>query len=105
RPGDASMAETTGRTGDDPRATDRAVHTVRLRQQLPIAPTISLTDVAAAVVDVMRRSNGSWLGAHALLRKEFGADQAMLTDSGTSALVLAMRLAVPGGGTIGLPEY
>ncbi|HWG32558.1 MAG TPA: DegT/DnrJ/EryC1/StrS family aminotransferase [Gemmatimonadaceae bacterium] len=78
---------------------------MRLRQQLPIAPTISLTDVAAAVVDVMRRSNGSWLGAHALLRKEFGADQAMLTDSGTSALVLAMRLAVPGGGTIGLPEY
>jgi dTDP-4-amino-4,6-dideoxygalactose transaminase len=39
------------------------------------------------------------------LEKRFGARAVALTDSGTSALVLALRMAVPRGGTVALPAY
>jgi dTDP-4-amino-4,6-dideoxygalactose transaminase len=39
------------------------------------------------------------------LRDEFSASTCVLTDSGTSALVLALRLLLPEGGVVGLPGY
>jgi dTDP-4-amino-4,6-dideoxygalactose transaminase len=39
------------------------------------------------------------------LRARYGACDALLTDSGTSALVLALRAVVPSGGTIAYPGY
>ena len=39
------------------------------------------------------------------LRARYGADDALLTDSGTSALILALRAIVPPGGTIAYPGY
>jgi len=39
------------------------------------------------------------------LRARYGADDALLTDSGTSALILAFRAIVPPGGTIAYPSY
>ena len=39
------------------------------------------------------------------LRQRFGASDALLTDSGTSALILAYRALVPPGGTIAYPGY
>jgi perosamine synthetase len=40
-----------------------------------------------------------------MLRARFGATEALLTDSGTSALILALRAMVPPGGTIAYPGY
>ena len=39
------------------------------------------------------------------ITRRFGAMAALLTDSGTSALVLALRLAVGEGGTVAFPAY
>jgi perosamine synthetase len=40
-----------------------------------------------------------------MLRARYGAYDALLTDSGTSALILALRAIVPRGGTIAYPGY
>jgi perosamine synthetase len=40
-----------------------------------------------------------------MLRTRFGARDVLLTDSGTSALILALRTLVPPGGTIAYPGY
>jgi hypothetical protein len=40
-----------------------------------------------------------------VLRTRYGACDALLTDSGTSALILALRALVPPGGTIAYPGY
>ncbi|MDQ3520445.1 MAG: DegT/DnrJ/EryC1/StrS family aminotransferase, partial [Gemmatimonadota bacterium] len=39
------------------------------------------------------------------LTERFGAQAVALTDSGTSALVLALRLAAGAGGTVAFPGY
>jgi perosamine synthetase len=39
------------------------------------------------------------------LRERYGARGILLTDSGTSALVLALRILVPDGGTVALPGF
>src|SRR5215469_16054861 len=39
------------------------------------------------------------------LGERFHASAVALTDSGTSALVLAFRFALPEGGTVALPAY
>lgn len=40
-----------------------------------------------------------------ILCERFGASDALLTDSGTSALILALRAVVPPGGTVAYPGY
>jgi hypothetical protein len=41
----------------------------------------------------------------AILRHRYGATDALLTDSGTSALILALRKMLPRGGTVAYPAY
>ena len=43
--------------------------------------------------------------AESLLIRQFAAERVVLTDSGTSALVLALRTVVPRGSTVALPAY
>lgn len=43
--------------------------------------------------------------AESLTRHHFAMREVALTDSGTSALVLALRLAAPNGGTVAYPGY
>jgi dTDP-4-amino-4,6-dideoxygalactose transaminase len=76
------------------------------RRQLPVSSPLSVGALAGAA------ASAAGLGprdiAHALsaaLTDRFGARAAALTDSGTSALVLAMRLAAPRGQTVALPAY
>jgi perosamine synthetase len=40
-----------------------------------------------------------------MLAQRYGAATVALTDSGTSALILALRAVVPAGGTVALPAY
>ena len=67
----------------------------------PVAPTALLTGIAAALG---RGRVGSSDIAEAL-RRRYQASDVLLTDSGTSALVLALRMVVRKGGTIAYPGY
>jgi hypothetical protein len=69
------------------------------RRQLPVSSPVSLGALLRAAVGVGARSVSDVLAAR------FGARATVLTDSGTSALVLALRLTMPRGGTVALPAY
>ncbi|HXI97309.1 MAG TPA: DegT/DnrJ/EryC1/StrS family aminotransferase [Gemmatimonadaceae bacterium] len=62
-----------------------------------------------ALVDGMGAAIGlrgdSHAAVEAILRYRYGATDALLTDSGTSALILALRKMLPRGGTVAYPAY
>jgi dTDP-4-amino-4,6-dideoxygalactose transaminase len=67
----------------------------------PVAPRSLLGGIAAAC-----SSHGAAIENEIeVLRTRYGALDALLTDSGTSALILALRAIVPPGGTIAYPGY
>jgi len=67
----------------------------------PVAPGALLHALAGALG--VERADRSMLESR--LATFFRADGALLTDSGTSALVLALRLAVRPGDTVAMPGY
>lgn len=67
----------------------------------PVAPSALVAGFAAAIG--RSRPNGEAVTDE--LRRRYNATGALLTDSGTSALVLALRMLVPKGGTIAYPAY
>jgi dTDP-4-amino-4,6-dideoxygalactose transaminase len=75
------------------------------RRQLTVASPISLAGLASALGNSLRDAASVSDRARDLVRSQFDARGALLTDSGTSALVLALRLAAPNGGTVGYPSY
>lgn len=75
------------------------------RHQLAVAPLItfsSLTRAGFAQLDSRLRVVSE---LHAKLCSEFSASGCLLADSGTSALILALRMMLPRGGIVGLPGY
>lgn len=74
------------------------------RRQLPVASPVSLRAVGAATVASLV-GTASLAQASALVLQHWNAAEALLTDSGTSALVCALRLAVQPGGTVAFPGY
>jgi hypothetical protein len=75
------------------------------RHQLPASSPVAPSALLAGVWPALRRDPGQLAALRALLGHRFGARAAALTDSGTSALVLALRLAVGEGGTVAFPAY
>jgi dTDP-4-amino-4,6-dideoxygalactose transaminase len=76
------------------------------RRQLPVSSPLSigaLASAAAAASGLGRGTPGETLMR--VLADRFGAHAVALTDSGTSALVLALRMTVQPGGTVALPAY
>ena len=75
------------------------------RRQPPVLSPVS----SRALVDGVGAVVGFRPGAHeevsAALRRRYGCLDALLTDSGTSALILALRRMVPRGGTVAYPAY
>jgi perosamine synthetase len=67
----------------------------------PVAPAALLAGFAAAV----GRSHAREHDVTGELRRRYNASDALLTDSGTSALVIALRTLLPSGGTIAYPAY
>lgn len=67
----------------------------------PVAPRSLIGGIAAACTS--NRAPGE--GVIEALRARYGACDALLTDSGTSALILALRAIVSPGGTIAYPGY
>lgn len=64
--------------------------------------TRALVDGMGAAIGFRR---GSYAAVTAILRHRYGATDALLTDSGTSALILALRKMLPRGGTVAYPAY
>ena len=75
------------------------------RRQPPVRSPVT----SRALVDGMGAAIGFRASAHdtvaATLRRRYGAVDALLTDSGTSALILALRRILPPGGTVAYPAY
>lgn len=75
------------------------------RRQLPVSSPLAAGTLAAAVWPAVARRTESVLRAAALVRGTFGTPQVALTDSGTSALVLALRIAAGDKGVVAMPAY
>lgn len=77
---------------------------MRWRREPPVLSPVSAKALAAGVVAALGLGSGEEERAASALRAEFGADDVLLTDSGTSALVVAIRRAA-GIGTVALPAF
>lgn len=75
------------------------------RRQLPVASPIDPARLVGASVGAAFGNRDALESATRFLRERLGARSVRLTDSGTSALVLALRLAMPNGGTVAFPGY
>jgi dTDP-4-amino-4,6-dideoxygalactose transaminase len=77
------------------------------RRQLPVSSPIAPRALAVATVAaLLGDSDGAGINALSMaLARRFGATAVALTDSGTSALVLALQMAVAPEGTVALPAY
>jgi len=76
------------------------------RQQLPVYSPIRLSALARAAFRTSAHAGQrSYEEVRQRLTERFGAQAVALTDSGTSALVLALRLAAGAGGTVAFPGY
>lgn len=74
------------------------------RRQLTVASPLSGSQIAGAILDTFAHSDSSALVSTELAR-EFGAAQVLLTDSGTAALVLALRRLAKPGAAVAMPAY
>lgn len=76
-----------------------------LRRQLPVYSPIRASALVSALRSAWksREVNHEFLATY--LTQALSARHALLTDSGTSALVLALRILVGRGGTVALPGY
>lgn len=75
-------------------------------RRLPgVASPISPAALAHAFVASVWAPQDLSTRARARVERRFGASRALLTDSGTSALVIALRLAVRPGGVVGFPGF
>lgn len=75
------------------------------RWQPPVLSPVAPAALVRAVPAALARSEVPVRELDDRLRARFGAQAVALTDSGTSALVLAFRIAVPPRGTVALPAY
>ncbi len=80
------------------------------RRQPPVSSPIGAGALVAAAVAAGRATTARGLVAEieslrSILARRFNAPAVALTDSGTSALVLAFAITLPRGGTVALPAY
>ncbi len=75
-----------------------------IRRQLTVASPLSAGNIVAAMLDaVARRDRDEQVRSR--IAAEFDARDVILTDSGTSALVLALRGIARGGRPVAMPAY
>ena len=75
------------------------------RYQLPVSSPISAGGLLRGAGAALSGASEAHERLSRALAERFGASAVVLTDSGTSALVLALRLAVGAGGTVAYPAY
>jgi dTDP-4-amino-4,6-dideoxygalactose transaminase len=103
--GPADLAAAAGFNRDESWSIYRPIHPMIWRQLPPVHSPVS----SRALVDGLKAAIGSSANAHdvvtSALSRRYGCADALLTDSGTSALILALRKIVPAGGTVAYPAY
>jgi dTDP-4-amino-4,6-dideoxygalactose transaminase len=75
------------------------------RYQLPVSSPLSAGGLLRGAGAALSGGSEAHARLSSALAERFGASSAVLTDSGTSALVLALRLAVGAGGSVAYPAY
>ncbi|MFL5500081.1 MAG: DegT/DnrJ/EryC1/StrS family aminotransferase [Gemmatimonadaceae bacterium] len=103
--GPSGLAPPAGVDRDGFWSIDRALHPMTWRWQPPVLSPVSsrsLIDGLGAAIGLLSRDHES---AIASLCQRYRATDALLTNSGTSALILALRKAIPRGGTVAFPGY
>lgn len=75
------------------------------RHQLPVSSPITVRGLARGAIAALAGGTSVQRDLSQALAKRFGATKVVLTDSGTSALVLALRLTAGRGGTVAYPAY
>lgn len=75
------------------------------RHQLAVHSPITLAGLVRALPALARGESGATAPVRRELESRLDARVVALTDSGTSALVIALRLAVGAGGTVAFPGY
>src|SRR5581483_3487125 len=101
----AGVAEAPALRRDEAGSVDRSTDSMIGRRQLAVASPVSLGALLRAALDSVLHASRAEATAASLLRERYQPAAALLTDSGTSALVTALRVAVPRGGTVGFPGY
>lgn len=78
---------------------------MKLRRQLPIYSGVRLTNLVSGALSAIgaRKPRRDDLRTH--LQTRFQADETVLTDSGTSALVLSLRLTAAERDAVALPSF
>lgn len=76
-----------------------------LRRQLPVHSPVGLGNVARAALATATGRAPAHAGVAACIARDYGAQRALLTDSGTSALVLALRLTATPRAPVAFPAY
>jgi dTDP-4-amino-4,6-dideoxygalactose transaminase len=77
---------------------------MQIRRQLTVASPLTAGNIAGAVIDTVARRDLSERVRQSLART-FDASEVVLTDSGTSALVLALRAVAKPGAVVAMPAY
>ena len=75
------------------------------RHQLAVAPRITYGALLRSGLEMCGAQNRVFASVDSELRRQFAASECVLTDSGTSALVLALRMLLPKNGVVALPGY
>jgi perosamine synthetase len=75
-----------------------------IRRQLPVASPLTAANIVGATIATIAHRDASDRVRN-VLAAEFDATQVLLTDSGTSALVLALRMFAKAGAPVAMPAY
>lgn len=75
------------------------------RAQLPVASPIRARALCRALIPTIACTTSNHDAVERALLARLGTPSICLTDSGTSALVMALRLAAGNGGTVAFPGY
>jgi dTDP-4-amino-4,6-dideoxygalactose transaminase len=78
---------------------------VSWRRQPPVLSPVSFRALVEGVGAAIGFRADSKEAVSAVLRQRYGCLDALLTDTGTSALILTLRRLVPTGGTVAYPAY
>jgi perosamine synthetase len=81
------------------------MHSLSIRRQLPVHSPVTVRGILAGAGMLASGGAEARMRLTDTLRSRYQAADVLLTDSGTSALVLALRLSVPAGGTVAMPAY
>jgi dTDP-4-amino-4,6-dideoxygalactose transaminase len=90
---------------DDNRPSDRSLHTVTWFQEPPVYSPVELRTLLLSAGSLLHGGESAHGIVAAELERRYNARESVLTESGTAALVLALRMCVPSGGTVAYPGY